>query len=231
NPGTAIHIDAIGRFIVAVCRIATRSSVVNQIAAYHAVASLVDGRVGCRALETDHVDSNVVVVVNNIVRDAEVRDIPVHHQRLARTGFEVMHLIAVNDQISNRHLGIGTVYSNAKRVGTVSRGITAVKILLNVMNIVFQQFYMGAGPIHVDTQRGQPMFGGAEVANLKTLDSHITLVVNAKDAVSVIGSEMLRLQDRRFARIASKSNETIGRVAGCVDVHQFFVDSTPNVDG
>ena len=42
---------------------------------------------------------------------------------------------------------------------------------------------------------------------------------------------MLCLQDRRFAWIASKSNESIGCVAGCVDAHQLFVDSTPHIDG
>ena len=107
-----------------------------------------------------------------------------------------MHLIAVNDQVSDRSLGVGTVYSNAKRVAALSRSITPLKILLNMMNIVLQQFYMGAGPTYVYAQRSDPMFGGAEVANLKTLDSHITLVVNAKDAASVIRSEMLCLQDR-----------------------------------
>src|SRR5664279_3964934 len=79
DPGAAIHVNSVGRFIVAVCRIAARCNVVDQIAAYYSVASLVDGRVGGGALETDDVDTDVVVVVDNIVRDAEVRDIPVHH--------------------------------------------------------------------------------------------------------------------------------------------------------
>ena len=159
-----------------VCRIAARSDVVNQIAAYHSVAGLVDGGIGRRALETDDVDSDVVVVVDNIVRNAEVRDVPVHHQRLARTGLEVMHLIAVNDQVSDRRLGVGAVYGNAKPVAAVSRSIAALKSLLNVMDVVLQQFYMGAGPDNADAQRGEPMFGGAEVANFKTLDPHVALL-------------------------------------------------------
>ena len=71
NSGAAVHVNAIGIFIVAVCRIAARSNVVNQIAAYHSVACLVDGGVGRGALETDDVDSDVVVVVDDIVRNAE----------------------------------------------------------------------------------------------------------------------------------------------------------------
>ena len=57
-----------------------------------------------------------------------------------------MHLIAVDDQVSDRRLGVGTVYSDAKRVAALPRSIPPLKILLNVMNIVLQQFYMGAGP-------------------------------------------------------------------------------------
>ena len=132
DPGAAIHVNAIGRFIVAVCRIAARCNVVNQIAADYPVASLVDGRVGRGALETDDVDSDVVVVVDNIVRDAEVRDVPVHYQRLARTGFKVMHLIAVNDQVSDRSLGVGAVHGNAKPVASASRSITAFEIVCSM---------------------------------------------------------------------------------------------------
>ena len=75
------------------------------------------------------------------------------------------------------------------------------------------------------------MFGGAVVPNFKAVDSYVTFVVNGNYAASAIGSEMLCVQDRRLAWIASKSNEPIGRVAGCLDAHQFFVDSTPHVDG
>ena len=127
DSGAAVHVNTIGRFIIAVCRIAARGNVVNQIAAYYSVAGLVDGRIGRRALKTDDVDSDVVVVVDNIVRDAEVRDVPVHHQRLARTGLEMMHLIAVNDQVSDRSLGVGTVYGNAKPIAAASRCIAALE--------------------------------------------------------------------------------------------------------
>src|SRR5450755_3666007 len=142
-----------------------------------------------------------------------------------------MHLIAINDQVSDGSLGIGTVYSNAKRVGTMSRSITAVISLFNVMDVILQQFYVRASATYVYAQRGKPLVGGTVVADFKTLDSHVTLVVNRKYAASRRWSEVRGLQDRRLAWIASKSNEPIGRVAGCVDADQFFVDFTPNVDG
>src|ERR1017187_8487956 len=136
DSGAAVHVNAVGVFLVLIRRIAARGNVVNQIPAYYSVASLVDGRVGRRSLKTNNVDSDIVVVVDNIVRNAEVRNVAVHNQRLARTGFEVMHLIPVNDQFTDRSLGVGTVYSNAKPVGAASGSIAARKGLLNMMDIV-----------------------------------------------------------------------------------------------
>jgi hypothetical protein len=100
-----------------------------------------------------------------------------------------------------------------------------------MMDVILQQFYMGAGPDNADAQRDKPMFGSAVVANFEGFDSDVTLVVNRKYAASLRGSQVRRLQNRRFAWIASKSDESIGRVAGYVDAQQLFVDSTPNVDG
>jgi len=74
------------------------------------------------------------------------------------------------------------------------------------------------------------MFGGAEIPDFKTLDSHVTFVLNCKYALSAGGSEMRCVQNRRFAREAPKGNESIARIAGFFDGHQFFVDSSANVD-
>ncbi len=178
DSGAAIHVNAVGRFIVAVCRVAARGDVVNQIAAYYSIASLVDGRIRRRALKANDVDSDVVIVVDNIVRNSEVRNVPVHYQRLARTGLEVMNFIAVNDQIGDGSLGIGAVDSNTKPVAAASGSIAAGKILLNMMDIVFEQFYVGAGSNEVYAQWTEPMFGGVEVANFKTLDPYVTPVLN-----------------------------------------------------
>src|ERR1017187_4934967 len=231
DSGAAVHVNTIGRFVIAVCRIAARGNAVNQIAAYYSVAGLVDSRVGCRALKTDDVDSDVVVVVDNIVSNAEVRDVPVHYQRLTRTGFEVMHLIAVNNQFTDRSLGVGTVYRNAKPVAASSRSITPIKSLLNMMDVVLQQFYMGADPHNTYAQWSQPMFGCAVVANFKAFDSDVTLVMNGQYGASAIRSKMFCVEDGRLAGIASKNNVSISRVAGCLDAYELFVDSTPHVDG
>jgi len=41
---------------------------------------------------------------------------------------------------------------------------------------------------------------------------------------------MLSVQDRRLAGIASKSNVSIGRVAGSLDAYELFIDTTPYID-
>ena len=54
-----------------------------------------------------------------------------------------------------------------------------LKRLLNVMDVVLQQFDMRAGSHNVYAQWSESMFGGVEVANFKAFDSHVALVVNA----------------------------------------------------
>ena len=47
-----------------------------------------------------------------------------------------MHLIAVNNQVSDRSLGVGAVYGNAKSIGPMSGTVAPLKSLLNMMNII-----------------------------------------------------------------------------------------------
>ncbi len=55
-----------------------------------------------------------------------------------------------------------------------------------MMDVVLQQFYMGAGTHNTDAQWSEPMFGGAVVANFKAFDPNVTLVVNRQYAASAI---------------------------------------------
>ena len=100
-----------------------------------------------------------------------------------------------------------------------------------MMNVVLQQFDMGAGTHNAYAQRNQSMFGGPVVANFKALDPYVTFVLNREYALPFGGHEMSCVQNCRLTCIASKSNKPIRRVAGCRDAHQFFVDSASHVDG
>ena len=75
------------------------------------------------------------------------------------------------------------------------------------------------------------MFGGAIVANFETFDSDVILVMNGQYRASARRSDVHRVEDGRLAGIASKSYVSIGRIAGCPDGHELFVDSTPHIDG
>src|SRR4029077_18686664 len=99
----------------------------------------------------------------------------------------------------------------------MSRTITSVKSLLNMMDVVLQQFYMGAGSNDAYAQWSQPMFGCVEVSNFKAFDPDIALVLDREYGASSWGSEMLCVQDSRFSGIASKSNVSVSRVAGSLD--------------
>src|SRR5580700_6160524 len=129
----------------------------------------------------------------------------------------MMHFIAVNHQFTDRSPGVCTVHSYTKPVRAVPRSITPIKRLLNMMDVVLQQFYMGAGTHNTDAQRSEPAFGGAVVANFKALDPNVTLVMNRQYAASAIRNQMLCIEDGRLARIASKSNVSIRCVARCLD--------------
>ena len=124
---------------------------------------------------------------------------------------------------------VGAVYSNAKLLAlcpTIS--------LLNVSqyaDVVLQQFYMGASTHNIDAQWSELMFGGAVVANFKAFDPNVILVMNSQYAASAIRSKTLCVEDGLFSGIASKSNVSIRRVAGCVDGYALFVDSTSHIDG
>src|SRR5277367_629681 len=112
-----------------------------------------------------------------------------------------MYFIAVNNQFADGGVGIGTIDSNAKPVGAVSRSITPIKCLLNMMDVVLQQFYMGAGAHNTDAQRSEPAVGGAVVANFKAFDPDVTLVMNSHYGASAIGNKMLRVEHGGLAGI------------------------------
>ena len=176
--------------VIAVGRVSARSDVVHQIVAYDSITGLIDSRVRRGALKADDVDSDVVVVVDDVVCDAEVGHVSVHHQRFARTGLEVVDHVAVNYQLTDGSGGVGAVYGDAEPVTASPWSITALKILFNVMDVVMEQFYMRAGAHNADPQGSEPMFRGAVVANFKSLDSHVTLVVNGKHTASSLGNQM-----------------------------------------
>src|SRR6185437_13965725 len=113
----------------------------------------------------------------------------------------MVDFVAVDDQIGDWCLCVGTVNGNAKSVVAVSGSIAAVESLLDVMDVVLQQFDVGTRSHNADTQWAEAMNGGAEVTNFEALDSDVTLIVNREDCLSSGRREMGCIKDRRFAGI------------------------------
>src|SRR5712692_832668 len=69
---STVHVNAVGRILPPIGGIIEGGNVVNDVAAYLAVARLIVSRIGRYSLESDRVDPNVVVVVDEIVDDAPI---------------------------------------------------------------------------------------------------------------------------------------------------------------
>src|SRR6476660_6270977 len=124
-----------------------------------------------------------------------------------------MHLIAVNDQVRDWGLGVGSIYSNPKPITASSGRIATFESLLDVMDIILQQFYVGSGAHNTYAQGREPMFRGVKVANFKTLNPQVTLIVNGDYPLPSRRGEARRIENRRFTRIASKGNESVACIA------------------
>ncbi len=104
---TAVDVDAVGAPPLPVRGVAVAVDVPHGVASHDPVASLVDRRVRCRSLEPDHVDADVVRVVDAIALDQEVLDVAVHHQRLGRAQREVRQFVVDDLDLFDRVVALG----------------------------------------------------------------------------------------------------------------------------
>ena len=142
-----------------------------------------------------------------------------------------MDFIAVDDQVGDGSLGVGAVDGDAESVAATAGGIATGEGIFDVMDVIFEEFDVGAGAGDADAQWSEAMLGSVKVANFEALDSDVTLVVDCENAASGGGREMRGVQDCGFAWIASEGDEAVAGISGCVDANELFVDSTANVDG
>ena len=75
------------------------------------------------------------------------------------------------------------------------------------------------------------MLGGVKVANFEALDSDVTLIVNRENAGSGGRCETSCVQNCRLSVIARDGDVSVGRISGCIDTDELFVNSSANVDG
>ncbi len=74
------------------------------------------------------------------------------------------------------------------------------------------------------------MLRSIEVADFKTLNAHIALVVNRYDALSISGGEMLCVENCGFAGITSECDESITCISGDINAHQLLVNSAAHTN-
>ena len=64
-------------------------------------------------LKTDHIDTDVVVVIDDVLGNAKTADIAIHNQRLTTARFQMVHSIPINYEVANGCFGVRPVNSNA----------------------------------------------------------------------------------------------------------------------
>src|SRR5580765_2468877 len=140
NTRSTIHVYAVRIRLVAVGRITSRRDVKNQVLAHHSIARSIDFWIGRGAFKADHVDSDVVVIVHDILGNSETSHVSIDHKRFARTCLEMVNFIALDNEIADWRFRVCTVNGDAKAVGSLSRPQLDCGILLYVMHVVLQNF-------------------------------------------------------------------------------------------
>src|SRR5437588_8025541 len=112
----AVYVNTIGIVLVTLTRIGYGRNVVDGIARDRAVAGLVVRWVGRNAFETDNVNADIVVIVDDVVRDGEVGDVSVHVHRFAVAGLKVVNLVPADRDTVEGSGRCRAIHGNAKSV-------------------------------------------------------------------------------------------------------------------
>ena len=116
NLRATVHVNTIGIVLVTLTRIVYSRNVVDGIAGDRTVAGVVVRWVGRNALEANNVDSYVVVIMNDVIGDRKVADVPVHIHRFALAGLKAINLVAANRDTIEGGGRCRAVHGNAESV-------------------------------------------------------------------------------------------------------------------
>ncbi len=129
----AVHVDTICTAFVSIGWIAIGTDVIDGIANDRSVASAVNSRVRVFAFITDEVNADVVVIVNDVVRDRELFHIGIQHQRFAPAELAVVDFVAINDKVMDGCIWIAPIDRNAMCAATLTT-------VLDIMHFVVADF-------------------------------------------------------------------------------------------
>src|SRR4051812_27368450 len=95
----AVDVDAVGRIGISVVWIAKRGDVVDGVTGYRAVTRTIIGGLRRGPLVADRIDSDIVVVMDQVAGHGEALDVAVQCQGLTAAGLIVIHLVAADGEI------------------------------------------------------------------------------------------------------------------------------------
>lgn len=223
-----IDVDAVRapvvRETVPVGGVPHRVDIPHRISPANAVARPILRAVGTGALEPDEIDSDVVIVVHAIVRHPERFHVAVERHRLARTSFETVNLVAIDDEIADGLDGRSPVNSNPQRIRR-----DAVEGVFDAVNLVVEQLNVMRGARDVNSRGHRVLAAGLVIADIESADEDIGFACHKKQGALIARRDQSGAIDHRcFARISPKGDEASGRRTG--DFHRHALIVCPRAD-
>ena len=190
-----------------------RSNVVNRVAADFSLASAIaqfrtaHRSHGRYAFVTDGIDPDVVDVVNQIVRDAEVLHIAVDRKRLAAAGRGVIDFVAADGEMVDGFGSLRAIHRHSKRVCGASfcRGG-------DVVDVIIRDLKMAARAEDINSKRDVLGAGSRVIPNFETVDDDVAPVLDCNQAPLAVGDrEPFAVDFGQLTRIARVSDVAAGR--------------------
>src|SRR5208283_1372458 len=193
---TAVTIEPIGVVGAALTGILYSADVIDCVPTDFPMHSLVMSD-GTDALISNRVNADVVIVVNQVIRDSKIGDISVYVHRLAASGFQIVDFVAADDELSNGGL---------RR--SVDRDAESIAVFFRLGRDVVHQIVQ---KLDAAARTGDPYAGrsygglaGGVVTDLKSIDDDVALARDIDQTLNAGWVQSGAIDDRRLSRIARK---------------------------
>src|ERR1035437_2129372 len=164
----AVTIEGVGVVSKALTWIRYPADVIDRVPTYYPVHSLVVAD-GTNAFVSNHVDADVVIVVNEVVGDSKIGHVPIYIQRFAVPGPHVVNFVAIDDQFVDGSLR-RAVNGDAESVAVLLRRGR------DVVHQIVQNPDSRARARDPDATGNQVGAAGSVVTDFKTTDGDVTQV-------------------------------------------------------
>src|SRR6185437_5915198 len=149
-------------------RIRNSADVIDRVPLDHPPTSLVVARGTC-SFESDDVDADIAVVMNEVIGYFKMGHVPIEGQRFALPGAQVVEYVAANNQVADRSL--------RRTISEQATGVTAPqsrpflrRIGHDVMDDIVHNLDAGTRACDPDAARTCISLTGGKVPDLKSAD-------------------------------------------------------------